>query len=99
MKIYAPNKDFTGQRGSVFFVKGVGETEDVELLKWFKTHGYKLESQKVEDTATVDAGEVIQPDFQLMSSEEIREWAKAQGLGGVIKNTKNKEKLIELLKG
>lgn len=106
MKIYSPNKDFTGQRASVYFIKGVGETEDIELINWFKSHGYKVEDQRVEKAATVheekcveDVGDAVQPDFQLMSSDEIREWAKAQGLGGVIKNTKNKEKLIELLKG
>ena len=40
-----------------------------------------------------------QPDFESMTPNELREWAKANGLGGVIKNTRNKEKLLELIRG
>ena len=39
-----------------------------------------------------------QPDFESMTPNELRDWAKANGLGGVIKNTRNKEKLLELIK-
>lgn len=39
------------------------------------------------------------PDFDSMTSDEIRAWAKENGLGGVIKNTRNKEKLLELIRG
>lgn len=40
-----------------------------------------------------------QPDLESMTPNELREYAKANGLGGVIKNTRNKEKLIELIRG
>ena len=40
-----------------------------------------------------------QPDFESMTPNELRDWAKANGLGGVIKNTRNKEKLLELIRG
>jgi hypothetical protein len=40
-----------------------------------------------------------QPDFEAMNPNELREWAKANGLGGVIKNTRSKEKLLELIRG
>ena len=40
-----------------------------------------------------------EPDFESMTPNELREWAKANGLGGVIKNIRNKEKLIELIRG
>ena len=43
MKIYAPVKDFDGFRANVRFVKGVGETDDLQMIQWFKTHGYKVE--------------------------------------------------------
>lgn len=42
---------------------------------------------------------VKQPDFESMTPLEIREWAKANGFGGQIKNTRNKEKLIEIIRG
>ena len=37
------------------------------------------------------------PKFEDMTPNELRDWAKANGLGGVIKNTRNKEKLLELI--
>lgn len=39
------------------------------------------------------------PNFEEMTPLEIREWAKSNGFGSVIKNIRNKEKLIELLRG
>ena len=43
MKIYSPNKEYTGISASVPFCNGVGETEDPLLIQWFKEHGYKVE--------------------------------------------------------
>lgn len=43
MKIYSPNKDYTGISASVPFCGGVGETEDPHLIDWFKNHGYIVE--------------------------------------------------------
>lgn len=40
-----------------------------------------------------------QPDFKSMTPNELRDWAKANGFGNKIKNTRNKEKLIEILRG
>lgn len=42
MKIYSPNKEYTGISASVPFCGGVGETEDPRLLQWFREHGYKV---------------------------------------------------------
>ena len=39
------------------------------------------------------------PNFDEMTPLEIRDWAKANGHGSKIKNIRNKEKLIELLRG
>ena len=39
------------------------------------------------------------PNFEEMTPNELRDWAKANGLGGAIKNTRNKEKLLELIRG
>lgn len=43
MKIYSPNKEYTGISASVPFCNGVGETKDPRLIRWFKEHGYKVE--------------------------------------------------------
>lgn len=115
MKIYAPVKDTNGVRASVRFVNGVGETNDPRLIKWFETHGYIVEKQDTlviepkNDEVEIENDEDEQdemmgygkkePDFESMTPNELREWAKANGLGGVIKNTRNKEKLLELIRG
>ena len=41
-KIYAPNKQYNGISASVAFARGVGETENPTLLKWFAEHGYTV---------------------------------------------------------
>lgn len=49
MKIYSPNKDYTGVSASVPFCSGVGETEDPHLIEWFKDHGYKVVEELVQE--------------------------------------------------
>jgi len=46
MKIYAPNKDYCGVSATVGFINGVGETDDPDLIVWFKEHGYKVGKSK-----------------------------------------------------
>ena len=63
MKIYSPNKEYTGVSASVPFCNGMGETEDPHLIKWFKDHGYKVDEennaeQKDEETVEIPAGVV-----------------------------------------
>ena len=116
MKIYAPVKDFNGQRCNVRFIKGVGETNDPNAIEWFRTHGYSVEECDISmenpqekcdfSNVKVDDGEVEMmgyadksPDFEEMTPIELREWAKANGYGGKIKNIRSKEKLIEILRG
>ncbi len=107
MKIYAPVKDANGVWASVQFVNGVGETDNPKLIEWFKSHGYKV---PIEDTPIKVSVEPIEeemlldyadkePDFESMTPNQLRDWAKANGFGGVIKNTRNREKLIELIRG
>lgn len=43
MKVYAPNKNYTGVSAGVAFCNGMGETNNSHLLEWFKKHGYKVE--------------------------------------------------------
>lgn len=104
MKIYAPVKDATGVWCSVYFKNGVGETKNPHLIKWFRNHGYRIEDDKVEvvkeePVEVVETIEATEPDFDSMTPIELREWMKANGLGSKIKNIRNKEKLIEIIKG
>lgn len=113
MKIYAPVKDANGIYASVRFVNGVGETNNPALIEWFRKHGYRVDEsknqiadtgKKVEITEVVtekvaDTTDAEKPNFESMTSDELRTWAKENGLGGVIKNTRNKEKLLELIRG
>ena len=117
MKIYAPVRDFNGLRNNVRFVNGVGETDNLTAIEWFKSRGYTLEKcedslripqekcdegLRVERAATVqseDVGTVNQPDFESMNPNELRDWAKANGFGSQIKNTRNKEKLLVIIRG
>lgn len=56
-----------------------------------------LEKCETEDEVTLEKCD--SPDFDSMTPNQLRDWAKANGLGGVIKNTRNKDKLLELIKG
>ncbi|KJJ66559.1 hypothetical protein [Clostridium sp. FS41] len=48
MKVYAPNKNYTGVSASVTFCNGAGETDDPRLLDWFRDHGYEVETPEPE---------------------------------------------------
>ena len=98
MKIYAPVKNATGVWCSVHFQNGVGETDNPHLIEWFKKHGYAVDD--------VDSALVVEPstdkvevDLDSMTPIELREWAKANGFGSKIKNIRNKEKLLEIIRG
>lgn len=65
----------------------------------------KCESQRVEmlPTALEREPEMLengdQPDFDAMTPIELRDWMRENGYGSKIKNTRNKEKLLEILRG
>lgn len=109
MKIYAPNKQANGVYASVMFVDGVGETDNLRLIEWFKTHGYTLEKceesheiplEKCDSNLVIEVeNEQIEPAFDKMTPNELREWMREHGYGSKIKNTRNKEKLLEILRG
>jgi hypothetical protein len=111
MKIYAPVKEANGIYASVRFVDGVGETDNPRLIKWFIEHGYKVEDdvkpvvKSVEEVlndqieAINDKVDDGKPDFEKMTPNELREWGMSHGYGGKIKGTRNKEKLLEILRG
>lgn len=106
MKIYAPVENATGVWCSVYFKNGVGETKNPRLIEWFRSHGYRLEDEKVDvveeisnDEVEVQTHDIENPDFESMTPNELRDWMKANGLGSKIKNIRNKEKLIEIIRG
>lgn len=113
MKIYAPVKDANGTWASVRFVNGVGETNDPRLIDWFRTHGYKvpvsdepvmsteqLINTVIDDTEFVDINKLAdEPDFDAMTPNELREWMRANGYAAKIKNIRDKNKLLNILRG
>lgn len=48
MKIVAPNSEYTGVSASVPFCNGIGYTDDKNLIRWFKEHGYHVEDEKAQ---------------------------------------------------
>ena len=110
MKIYTLVKDFNGVRNGVRFINGVGETDDLKLVEWFRNQGYVVEKSRVEiaemevaPVTPVKEGETAetskQPDFESMTPNEIRDWAKLNGYSNKIRNIRNKEKLLEIIRG
>ena len=114
MKIYAPVEDATGIWASVKFVDGVGETDNPDLINWFRSHGYRIETEttlSLEESApnlldiptwAISENEFVEktePDFDSMTPNELREWGREHGLAYKIRNIRNKEKLLEIIKG
>ena len=103
MKIYAPVKSANGIYASVRFVNGVGETDNPGLIEWFRNHGYGIEFEVPNDTLTDFAKNIIEqsdePDFESMTPNDLRDWMREHGYGSKIKNTKSKDKLLEILRG
>lgn len=63
--------------------KIVDDSEFVEINK--------LADEEPQDSET--------PDFEAMTPFELREWAKEHGLGLQIGNTRNKDKLLAIIRG
>lgn len=94
MKIYAPVENATGTWCNVQFRNGVGETNDPHLIKWFVEHGYTVSEPQISEYELP-----VVPTFESMTPNELRDWAKANGLGRKIKNYRNREKLLEIILG
>lgn len=73
MKVYAPNKQYTGTSASVPFCNGVGETTDPRLLQWFKGHGYEVEDLPELGDPAEDLGEPQQENPQTPEENTVKE--------------------------
>ncbi|AVQ30337.1 hypothetical protein [Fusobacterium varium] len=108
-KIICPNKEYTGVSASVSFCNGVGETEDIRLIKWFEDHGYTVvNNEKVVEKAAIDEKEkeevtaeetatekemYTKKALEGMAALDIDELAAREGVD--ISNCKNKNEKIE----
>lgn len=108
MKIYAPVKDANGVWCSVRFVNGVGETDNPHLIDWFKNRGYRVEKceevapipvEKCEKVTEIPIEKCESDDLDSMTPNQLREWMKANGYGSQIKNIRDKEKLLKIVRG
>ena len=77
------------------------------MINYFKEHGYKVEeSEKVEVKPKFQFESVLdkvledaEPNFEAMTPNELREWMKANGYGSKIKNIRDKDKLMDIIRG
>ena len=92
MKIYTPVKGASGIYANTLFTNGVGETDNPGAIAYFRAHGYKV----VEESG---AGAESAPDFDSMTGDEIRAWARENGLADKVKNYRNKERLLSIIRG
>ena len=51
------------------------------------------------DDQIAEVGKKAELDFDSMTPIQLREWARTNGYASQIKNIRNKEKLIEIIKG
>jgi hypothetical protein len=58
-----------------------------------------ISDEKCENEDEIPSEKCAEPDFDAMTPLELREWARANGFGSKIKNTRNKEKLLEIIRG
>lgn len=71
----------------------------IEKLGNFVTEPQNDEIEVENDEVEMMGYSEKKPDFESMTPNELRDWAKANGLGSKIKSIRNKEKLIEILRG
>lgn len=88
MKIIAPNEKYNGVSASVKFKNGVGETDNPQLIKWFKARGYTIEGKTHKPK---------KPNFDDMTKKELRKYAEENNIDIPIRY--NKEEMIAKIKG
>ncbi len=104
-KIYAPNKQYNGISASVAFARGVGETEDPTLLEWFRSHGYEVEEEQVEEMKQDPPSDPTKTPgkFDGMDADQLKAYANEHGIeignstsvNGILTKIKDAEKKLE----
>ncbi|MGG1878143.1 Rho termination factor N-terminal domain-containing protein [Paenibacillus cisolokensis] len=95
-KIFAPNKQYNGMSASVPLVNGQGETDDPQLIVWFRKHGYEVEEV---ETDHADPGSDLDLDKPLeeMKLDELKTYAKLKEieLNGLTKKDDILQAIVE----
>ena len=66
--IKSPNQEYTGTSAGVYFVNGVGNTDNENLIEWFRDRDYEVEID-AEVSTEEDSGEKKINDLE--KTEEI----------------------------
>jgi len=91
-KILAPNKQYTGTSASVGFVNGIGETDDKNLIKWFKEHNYQvIEDVKEQGQKEKTLDEMTIEELVAYAEEKGIDIGKATSQTGIIEKIKAAE--------
>ena len=79
----------------------VGSDEPKKVIPTIKEVVEEPVEVHTEESEFVEINQIAndEPNFDNMNPNELREWAKAHGLGSQIKNIRNKEKLLEIIRG
>ena len=67
--IKSPNQEYTGTSAGVYFVNGVGNTDNENLIEWFRDRGYEVE---------IDAEVTTEEDLE---EKEIDDLEKTEEIG------------------
>jgi hypothetical protein len=81
--IKSPNQEYTGTSAGVAFINGVGNTDNENLIEWFRDRGYEVE---------IDAEVTTEEDLE---EKEIDDLEKTGEIG---KDEKEDEKEVEKAK-
>lgn len=96
--IKSPVSNFDGYRCGVFFHKGNAEVNDRYLIEWFRDHGYTIENDTINIPKNSDGSLNLHPDFDNMSMDELRAYAKQINRGVLLTGIKDRAKAAAKLK-
>jgi hypothetical protein len=74
-------------------VANVGQNEETSDV------GKNIDDSEANETEVLADNKQELPDLDAMNPFELRQWAIDNGYGGVIRNTRSKDKLLELIRG
>ena len=79
MKIYSPNKEYTGVSASGPFCNGMGETDDPYLIAWFRTHGYKVEEGNTKELSIEESADEEPAEKETVEEAPVKPVKKKAG--------------------